>query len=100
MRAKIMKAVAARQAKRDTEERRVSVRAAYDERERVRKHKTRVNERRSDLKRRQGQILSESEVRRPGCFDLLRTGLGFDPLPHGPRETSARTSRDDGTNPS
>ena len=100
MRAKIMKAAAARQAKRDTEERRVRVRAAYEERERLRKHKTRVKERRSDLKRSQGQILSESEVRRLGCDDLLRTGLEFDPLPHGPRETSARTSRDDGTNPS
>ena len=80
--ANIKKAAAAAKAKREAEQQRRARRAMYDESERLRKHRSRLQERRADLKRKHGQIVTEAEVRLPL-------------LPYALRSTSLDSPRDD-----
>lgn len=79
MNAKIKKAVAARLAKRDAEKQRILKREAYEERERVRKYKMKLKERRPELRRQKGQIITEAEVRCSRCNGLCRLELKLTP---------------------
>ena len=79
MNAKIKKAVATRLAKRDAEKQRILKREAYEERERVRKYKMKLKERRPELRRQKGQIITEAEVRYSRCNGLCRLELKLTP---------------------
>ena len=65
LKAKIAKAVAARQAKREKERLSDERRRAREWRTREKRRKKKLEERRQHLKRRQGQTLTEAEVRWP-----------------------------------
>lgn len=73
--AKVKKTVPATQAKPKAEQQKFLWQKAYQEQVRMRKDANKFNERRSDLRRSQGQMVSEAEVRRPEWNVLCRVEL-------------------------
>lgn len=96
MNAKMKKTGAARYSRGDPEHENASRGAGNEDPSNEKTRRERLKERRVDLKRKQGQILTEAEVRRRGYNRFYRAVLELILCSYGPRETPIRTLPRDG----